>query len=262
MFWWNLFLFGILLWILTIWAFDDYWDCDILVAVVAIVYSIGYVIAGALFLSVNDVSSFIEHPSSCNTCLSLGEGRFCEDFNTNLDMVRAFSSSQAMINSFSPEMQAYLGVEEHFSIMAVVVNIIIVAAIVFAFCKWQDIKFTYPFADDYKSFNQTTYRETAIPYKFKVFKSIYNSLIISKDNPFKIVEETHLRYTDDKTGAQYRIHFSYIDYLKYRNFLSGIEAAVKMREDTKSIENVLAFNKAVKEKLKEEGQRPFKDLMK
>lgn len=262
MFWWNLFLFGVLLWILTIWACDEVCDLDFFMVIITVIYSLGYCVAGALFLVTNDANYFNEHPSSCNTCLSLGEGQFCDSFRDDLSLIQVFSSNQTMINSLSPEMQAYLGVEEHFSIMAIVVNIIIIAAIVFAFCKWQDIKFTYPFADDYKSFNQTTYRETAIPYKFKVFKSIYNSLIISKDNPFKIVEETHLRYTDDKTGAQYRIHFSYIDYLKYRNFLSGIEAAVKMREDTKSIENVLAFNKAVKEKLKEEGRRPFKDLMK
>ena len=247
MFWFNLFLFGVLMWLVAAWLWND--DYEIIPGILSVgttLYSLGYLICGLIFICHNNIDDLKE----------------CIETN-NCGYMQSFTHNQAMINSLSPEVQEYFGVEEKFCIESILMCVVLIGAIVFVMLKINDVG--YLFEDDYKSFNHPNYREIAIPYKFKIFKKVYESLSISKANPFISINKHNLVYLDNTENKRYSLQFSYIDYLRYRYFLRKLfnekESIYQKRKNKETLEQVLAFNNALQEKLKEEGRRPFKDLM-
>ena len=247
MFWFNGLLFGVILGLLAAWLWyeDEHITLAGCTTVVSVIYGFGYFVSGILFLTHNNTNSIKQ-------CMA----------DSDCEIVYMFTRSQAMINSLSPEVQAYLGVEEKFCIESIIMCIILIIAIVFVILKINDVG--YLFEDDYKSFNHPNYREIAIPYKFKIFKKVYESLSISKTNPFISINKHNLVYLDNTEYKRYRLQFSYIDYLKYRYFLHQLfnekKTRDKKRKNKETLEQVLAFNNVLQAKLKEEGRRPFADL--
>lgn len=247
MFWFNLFLFGVLMWLVAAWLWNE--DYEIIPGILFVgttLYSLGYLTCGLIFICHNNIDNLKE-------CIE----------TDNCGYMQLFTHNQAMINSLSSEVQEYFGVEEKFCLGSVIMLGILVGAIIFVILKLADV--SYPFANDYKVFNQGDYRTIAIPYKFIIFKKVYESLSISKTNPFISVNKHNLVYVDDTENKRYSLQFSYIDYLRYRYFLRKLfnekESIYQKRKNKETLEQVLAFNNALQEKLKEEGRRPFKDLV-
>lgn len=249
MFWWNLFLFGVLLvFVISVLWRTEYENTTRFLAIITALYEIAYFVLGAMFLSSNSLKNMLR-------------GESTEPF------MKAFTHNQMMINSLTPELQEYFGVEEQFSILAIVINVIIVAAITyFIYLRCSDNADIYPYQSDYQSFNSKGCYEKDVWYKFKVFEKVFYSLILAERNPFIAADENNLRYKDWETGTVYRIHFSYFDYLRYRHFLKrrNSEKSIlgKKNQELDAANMVLAFNEVLKRDLEAEGRRPWKDLMK
>lgn len=246
MFWWNLFLFGVLLFAVgVVLVIRDYEGWGTFFISCAVVYLTVYAVLGLVFLENNDVSHLQENPEF-------------------LEQIKTFASNQTRINSLSSEVQAFIGVEEKFAVMPLIMNAIIVFAIVVTILIGFYCDVFYLKA--YNTFNDSTSGWTIVEYKFSTFKKVFEAMSLAERKHFETMKVTQLLYHDFEGGTKYEIHFNYVDYIRYRWFLFWFEVdevgveAQKSREQI--IRNTLEFNKILVRDLKKEANRPFEDLVK
>lgn len=186
-------------------------------------------------------------------------------------------------NSLNEFWQTELGVEPADNTSLVVVLVILLISTVAVPVVWyniyeDNISFDWIHEHDwfyikgYKSFINPRSRYTYVKIKFKVFEELFNSFSITEMSPWYEIDARLLVLNTksmpqlDTQNRYYQITFSYLDYLRYLYFLSARENyknAVAARNTATTIKkNTLDFCQDVQAMLKEEGKRPWKDLMK
>jgi hypothetical protein len=246
MFWWNLFLFGVLLLavgVVLVLRDYEYWGAFFISC--AVVHATVCMIFGIPFFMYNDVASLQNDPEC-------------------LEAIKHFASNQTRINSLSSEVQAFIGVEEKFAVMPLIMNAIIVFAIVITMLIGHGHDVFY--LNAYKVFNNFDIGFLIVEYKFSTFKKVFEVMSLAERKYFDTMEDYQLLYRDFEEDARYEIHFNYIDYIRYRWFLSRLAADKKYAKPKQSreqiIRNTLEFNRVLVRDLKKEAERPFEDLVK
>ena len=245
MFWFNALLFGVALGFFATWLWnEEYCGFAGCVTAATTVYGFVYFILGLLFLTHININTVKE-------CMA----------DSGCDIIYMFTGSQAMINSLPPEIQQFLGVQEKFCGASIVMCITLILMILLLCYKNEWVSF--PCKRDYHDFSSYSYNTIQVPYKFKTFHSAYQALAISKSNPFIYVEKLKLIYRDG--NKYYKLKFSYFDYLQYRLFLRRLRSEKTHKENKQeykdALKRTMEFNEILQAKLKEEGRRPFEDLM-
>lgn len=246
MFWWNLFLFSVLLLFVVgvVLVIRDYEGWGTFFISCAVVDLIVYTVLGFVFLANNEVSHLQENPEC-------------------LEWIKNFASNQTKINSLSSEVQAFIGVEEKFAVMPLIMNAIIVFAIVITILSGCcDVFYFYA----YNTFNNNESGYPIVEYKFSTFKKVFEAMSLAERKHFEIMKVVLLLYHDFEGGTKYEIHFNYVDYIRYRWFLWRLETDEKYAKTKQSreqiIRNTLEFNRVLVRDLKKEAARPFEDLVK